>query len=162
MSQHTAKGEQIMATKAQYSVVINQPVEQVFAFMTDIRNNITWQPGAIEIKGDPDGLAQVGTRVTDVRAFLGLKMTSSYEVIEVEPNRRMGMKSLSGPFPYSGVMRFEAQGGGTRVTFEAEMEPKALFKLAGGMLASAFEKELARQLTTAKQLLEATPASVGN
>jgi hypothetical protein len=52
-------------------------------------------------------------------------------------------------------MSFEPEGGAaTRVTFDAEVEPKGFFKLAEGMLAGGMKKETETQLSTAKQLLK--------
>ncbi len=38
--------------KFQQSVTINQPVEQVFAFIRDTRNTARWHPSIVEARGD--------------------------------------------------------------------------------------------------------------
>jgi len=145
----------LMSTTVSQSVVINQPVENVFAFFADTNNITKWQTSIIESRATPEGPAQPGTKVTDVRTFLGRKMESTYEFTDVEPNKRIALRSISGPFPYQGTMNFESEGGtATRVTFDAEIEPKGFFKLAEGMLAGTMKKETETQLATAKQLLE--------
>src|SRR5207237_4581 len=119
-------------------------------FFTDSRNITKWQPSIQETKATVEGPAQVGTRVTEVRSFLGRKMESTYEITEVEPNRKMGLKSISGPFPYTGSINFEPEGDATTVTFNAEMEPTGFFKLAEGMLAGGMKKQLKDDLEQAK------------
>jgi uncharacterized membrane protein len=144
-----------MSTHVQDSITINQPVELVFTYLTDSRNITKWQPALLEARADPEGPAQVGTRVTDVRTFLGRKMESVYEITAVEPNKRMSLKSVSGPFPYQGDFLFEPEGtAATKLTFIADFEPKGFFKLAEGMLAGTLKKEVEAQLAAAKQVLE--------
>lgn len=144
-----------MSTKVQQSTTINQPIEKVFAYLTDSRNVTKWQTAIIETRATVEGPAQVGSKVTDVRTFIGQKMESTYEITEVEPNARMAFKSISGPFPYQGAITFQSLGNATEVTFAIEMEPKGFFKLAEGMLAGNINKELEGDLGRAKQLLEA-------
>jgi uncharacterized membrane protein len=88
-------------TKVEHNVVINQPIEKVFAYVSDARNNPKWQTGILDSKVTPDGPPRVGARVTDVRTFIGKKIEATSEITELEPNKRLGLKSVSGPFPYN-------------------------------------------------------------
>lgn len=140
--------------KVQHSVTIDQPVEQVFAFITDTRNTTRWQPLISEARATLEGPAQIGAQVTEVRTFIGRKMESTYEIVELEPNKRMVLKSVGGPFPYKGTITFESLGNATKVTFEAETETRGFFKLADGMIAGSMRKKWETNLSTAKQVVE--------
>jgi uncharacterized membrane protein len=142
-------------TKVERTLVINQPVERVFAYVTNPRNNPKWQPDILQSRVTPDEPTCVGTRVTDVRSLLGHKLELTTEVIEFEPNKMMRVKSASGPVPLSGCITFESIAGGTRIIFLAEAEPTGFFKLAERMFSSTWRKALEDSLNRLKELLEA-------
>jgi uncharacterized protein YndB with AHSA1/START domain len=137
-----------------FSQEINAPVEKVFAFSTDFRNNSKWQDGVIETTQTPDGPTQVGTKVKDVRTFLGQKMDSTFEVTEFEPNRKVAFKSTSGPIQFMFVQKFESTGNGTKVSVHVEMEAKGFFKLAEGALGNTLKKTFEEQSAKLKSILE--------
>ena len=140
--------------KIQQTVTINRPIEHVFAFVRDTRNTTRWHPSLSEARATPDGPAQVGTQITEVRTFIGRKRESTFEIVELEPNRRIVMKSESGPFPLKVTMTFESLGNATRIALEADAEPKGFLKLADGMIAGIVKKELETDLSAAKQVVE--------
>ena len=143
-----------MAAKVQQSITINQPIERVFAFLTDPTNTPKWQLNVLESKVMTEGPTHVGTRIIEVRSFLGRKIESTSEITELEPNKRLVFKSVFGPFPYKGTYSFESLGKTTRVTLDAEAEPKGFYKLAEGILAGGMKKQLETDVAQAKQLLE--------
>ncbi len=141
--------------KIEHSVSINQPVEQVFAFIRDTRNTARWHPSLSEARATLEGPAQIGTQVTEVRTFIGRKMESTFEIVELEPNKRIVMKSVSGPFPLKVTILFESLGKATRITLDGETEPRGFLKLADGMIAGMLQKELETDLSAAKHVVEA-------
>ena len=140
--------------KQDFTQEINAPVEKVFAFVADFRNNSKWQGGVIESTQTPDGPTQVGTKVKDVRTFLGQKLEGAYEVTELVPNKKVAFKSTSGPIQFQFEETFEPMGGGTKLTAHVEMEAKGFFKLAEGALAGNLKKEFEAQAVKLKMLLE--------
>jgi hypothetical protein len=44
----------------------------------------------------PDGPSSVGTKVTEVGSFLGVKLVATVEITALEPNRFISMKGGSG------------------------------------------------------------------
>jgi len=137
-----------------FSQEINAPVEKVFSFSTDFRNNSKWQDGVIETTQTPDGPTQVGTKVRDVRTFLGQKMDSTFEVTEFEPNKKVAFKSTSGPIQFMFSQTFEPAGSGTKVSVHVEMEAKGFFKLAEGALGNNLKKTFEEQSAKLKSILE--------
>ena len=65
------------------SIIINRPIEEVFAYLTDAGNNPQWDLGLVEVRQTPERPVGVGTRITEVRKFLGRKMETTSEVVEV-------------------------------------------------------------------------------
>jgi hypothetical protein len=60
----------------QQSVVINRPVEQVFAFVSDLENDPLWTPGAV-MRRTSQGPLGVGTTFQQYDRFMGRRMDLS-------------------------------------------------------------------------------------
>src|SRR5215510_10808433 len=116
--------------KLELSIVINRPVEVVFAFLSNPENGPKWSSSSREVKITTEGPIGVGTRFRSVRTFLGRRLESESEVVDYEPNLRYAHKSISGPFPVESSVTFERVEGGTRVTLTGVGEPGGFFKLA--------------------------------
>ena len=141
--------------KVEYSVVINQPVEEVFSFMSNVENNPLWVSGVLETKLTSPGPMAVGSTGTDVRQFLGRRMESTWEVTEHEANKKSAFKVASGPMPFEGVWTFEPVEGGTKVTFVAQGEPGGFFKLAEPLVGRIAKRQIENDHDNLKDLLEA-------
>ncbi len=72
--------------KAETSLVINRPVEKVFAFVNDSENAPQWRSSVLESRQTSEGPTCVGTTLTEVIRFLGRRIESTFEVTEYEPN----------------------------------------------------------------------------
>jgi carbon monoxide dehydrogenase subunit G len=140
--------------KQEFTQQINVPVERVFAYVTDFRNNAKWQEGVVESTQTPDGPTQLGTKFKTVRTLLGQKLEATGEVTEFEPNKKMAFKSTSGPIKFSMSQTFEADAGGTKLIFQAEVEAGGFFKLAEGALSGNMKKMFEDQIKKLEEVLE--------
>ena len=102
--------------KLEHSIVVNRPVAEVWGFISEPGSDAKWQSGVVESTKTTEGPMGVGTRIKDVRRFLGREIESEFEITEWEPNKGDAIKSLSGPFPFTGRRTFEPVDEGTRVT----------------------------------------------
>jgi carbon monoxide dehydrogenase subunit G len=142
-------------TRIERSIVIDRPVGEVWEFVHDIANDRLWQTTLIESEQLTDGPMGVGTRVREVRHFLGLKIELAWEVTEYEPTRKSAIKGISGPVPLSGGYRLEPVDAGTRFTVSGELDAHGLFRLAEPVFARMTRRELDANLGHLKDLLEA-------
>jgi hypothetical protein len=117
-----------------HSVVINRPVEVMFAFMTKPENELLWRSGLVEYRQTSDSPFGVGTTLRQATQFLGRRSVMTEVVTECEPNRLIASKLTSG-FPLRFRVTFEPVEGGTRMTGRISAEAGgftgALLKLAG-------------------------------
>ena len=136
------------------SVIINKPVEVVFAYVSDTANDPKWQSGveSVILEGPPN---VVGSKYTEVRKFMGQEMKSTLEVTAFMANTKIAAKVIKGPVPFEATITFEASGSGTRVTTHIEGEPKGFFKIAEGALRGQLEKSLEQDGEHLKAILEA-------
>lgn len=139
------------------STIIERPVEEVFAFVTDARNNILWQAdsGLKETRQVPDGPVGVGTRITEIWNFMGRRSEDTSEVTTYEPNRRYARSPVTSAGPVKGgEYTFEAVPEGTRWTSVVRVQAGGLFAIAEPLLASTMRKGFEQNMATAKALLE--------
>ena len=142
-------------TKIQSSIVIDRPIDEVFEFTHDPTKDALWQTTLVESKQVTEGPMGVGTRLRQVRHFLGLRIEMALEVTEYEPNGRSAVKTVSGPVPLSGSYVLEPVDGATRLTVAGELDAHGLFKLAEPVFARITGRELEANLGHLKDLLEA-------
>lgn len=139
--------------RIEFSIDVDRPPSEVFAYLTDAESLPEWQSSAVEAHWE--GEKTSGARVKEVRKFLGRRMESELEVAEYEPDRRFALKVLSGPVPFSAQHTLEPRNGGTRLTFVGEGEPGGFFKLAEPIVARTAERQFKSDFETLKDVLEA-------
>jgi uncharacterized membrane protein len=153
-SNHRGK-EILVAIREEHSVVINRPVEEVFAFATDPNNDPLWQSTSLETEQMSEGAVDVGTTFRNTSKFLGRRIESSFEVTENEPPHKQCVRVISGPIPGSGCYLFEsADGGSTRFTQTFEAEVGGFFRLAEPLVGRALRRQMQADMETLKDLLE--------
>jgi uncharacterized protein YndB with AHSA1/START domain len=133
------------------SIVIDRPVEQVFAYVTDASKAPGWQGGVEAVEGQA---STVGSQYTEVRKFMGREMRSVLELTAFEPNARWAAKVVKGPVPYEVSIQFEPSDGGTRLTTRVDGEPTGFFKVAEGMVKGQLEKSIEEDIKRLKGILE--------
>ena len=141
--------------KVEHTVVINRPVGEVFSYLTNPDNLPEWQSGVTEARKEGEGLLGAGSRLTEVRTFLGKRISSTLEVTAYEPDREFSIRVVTGPIPFAVRHVFEPADGGTRITFSGEGEPGNLFKLAEPLVARAVKRQSEADFATLKRVLEA-------
>ncbi|TEU13463.1 MAG: hypothetical protein E3J21_18580 [Anaerolineales bacterium] len=142
--------------KIEQSVVINRPIEEVFAFVTDYETHLQWQSGVLEAKITSEGPLGVGSQYTYMMQLLGRRLETAGEITEHEPPSKHGWKATSGPFPvFQGGFLFEAVDGSTKVTMVTEAEAGGFFKLAEPLALRMTQRQLETSLNNLKDLLEA-------
>jgi uncharacterized membrane protein len=135
------------------SVVINRPLEECFAYLTDLANDLEWRREWIDAENTTHGPHGVGARYRLTGALLGRRIATEYEAIAYEPNRLAAWKAVSGPLPLIFSRAFESVEGGTRVTMHYEGDG-GLLKLAGPLVAGIGRRQLEGDFPKLKQQLE--------
>ncbi|HEY5670008.1 MAG TPA: SRPBCC family protein [Anaerolineales bacterium] len=104
--------------KVKGSILINAPVEKVFAFMDDPCNLPEIWPSMIETHAK--GPSSAGGQDFEWEyKMAGLRIKGESEVVERIPNRKMITKSKKG-IETTFVWDYVSEAGGTRLTVEAE------------------------------------------
>lgn len=139
------------------SIIIERPIEDVFAFLTDARNNPLWQAnvGLKATRQEPEEPVGVGTRITETWHFLGRTTEATREITEYEPNHKCTQQHLRGTSPIKeGTLLFEPMADRTRCIYTVLIQAEGVFALAESFLANSLKKGLETSLAEAKHVLE--------
>jgi hypothetical protein len=141
--------------RAEESIFVERPIEEVFAYLTDLERVPDWQTNVLFLQLQGSGGLRTGARLVELRKFLGRKVESVVEVTEYEPPFRYTIAVQSGPIPFSISNALSEAGGGTRIDAVVEGEPGRFFGLVEWRVVKAVERELWNSLATLKDVLEA-------
>lgn len=135
------------------SIIINRPIEEVFAFTSETKNLPLWQTDVVEARHTPEGPVQVGTKMAITRAMMGRKIEGTADIVEYAPPTRYAYKTTSGP-EVTGVNICEAVTGGTKFTTMFDMLTGGVLSLADPLVARTIKRSVETGLATLKEVLE--------
>ena len=88
----------------------------------------------------PDPL-ELGARFEVEASFLGRSLPLTYETVEIERPRRVTVRADSGTFSSVDTLTFEPEpGGGTLVTYDADLRLKSALKLFDPLMGIGFNR----------------------
>ncbi|HEY7619240.1 MAG TPA: SRPBCC family protein [Solirubrobacteraceae bacterium] len=102
------------------TVVIDRPIEEVFAFLADGENDAKFSKRVLEIRQTTEGPPGVGTVYASTVKDGGVKFKRQFELTEVEPSTRIRWREVStGPVvtPEGGYDLASAGEGKTQLSF---------------------------------------------
>jgi uncharacterized membrane protein len=145
--------------KIESSIVIERPVEQVFAFLADLENAPKWQSGLTDSTKLTDGAIGVGTKFREVIRIVGRPVETVCEITAYEPGRRMQFKSNSSKvIQYTVEYSFHAVGNDTRIEATGETQLGGLWRVIELLFAGEVKREAKAELQRLKEVLEAEPS----
>ena len=138
------------------SIVIKRPIEESFAFLANLANDVKWHSAFVEVRntsGDSNG---VGAKFLVFEGLLGRRTTGTeYEVTEYEPNRIAAWKTVSGPLPLKFWRTFECLEGGTRFAVRYEGEPRGFLRLVWPLITRIVKRQQGGDMRKLKELMDA-------
>lgn len=142
-------------TDVSVSVVIDRPAEEVFAYLADMENNPKWQKGQQDCEWTSEPPLGLGSTYNQKAKFLGKEISSTFEVVEFEPGRKIRIKSTSGTMPID-VTREVGPLNGDRCEVSAHVRgnPPMVFRLLGPVLDRMVRKSVDGDYQRLKTLLE--------
>ena len=138
------------------SIVINHPIEEVFAFVANFENHPKWESNFQKVKLLASIPTGVGTTYQCELKLPGQTAMSKFEITEYEVNKKIAFEAeAAGPAKPNGSFLFEAVPGGTKTTLLPRPEFRGIFKLLEPMMAGYVRKQNQEHLIKLKQILEA-------
>jgi hypothetical protein len=149
------KGSHAMTVDVVTEIVIDRSVHQVASYAADPSHAPEWYANIERVEWKTPRPAAVGSAVAFVARFLGRRLAYTYEVVELEPGRRLVMRTQEGPFPMETTYTWEAVGeGSTRMTLRNRGEPTGFAKVTAPVMEAAMRRANRKDLATLKRLLE--------
>ncbi len=151
-------------TDIQTEIEIERPRAEVAAYAADPDHAMDWYANIKAVQWETREPLAVGARIAFVAAFLGRRMSYTYEVTEFEPNVRMVMRTTDGPVAMETIYTWQdTPTGGTRMALRNRGEPAGIHRIAAPAMARAMRSANRKDLARLKTVLEsgATPERTG-
>jgi uncharacterized protein YndB with AHSA1/START domain len=136
-----------------FTIMINQPVEKVFSYVTSVENHKAWQASIVEASVTPAGPIALGSIYHYVSNVMGHRIESQMQVSAFEPNKQWSVKTVGVPRPVETVYLFAPSGNATQLSISMELTggyPAA----AEAMVKQQMQKSLQEQGERIKQMVE--------
>ena len=104
-------------------IIINRPVEEVFDFLADGRNELHYNPHMLRIEQVPAGPVGRGTQFRTEVTTRGRSMEMAYEITAYERPQRLAARTIKAPIDVQSTETFDPVPGGTCMRWLWEVEP---------------------------------------
>jgi uncharacterized membrane protein len=146
-----------MATTIKANTIINKPVDEVFAYVIDVKTWPRWESGLIKAEKTSDAPLNVGTTFRGMNQALGQRMEWTSEVTNYIPSKSWGQKIVSKGWSTEERLSFEPfQGSTTKFSLVSELEMGGLLRLFAPFVARKMQKQIEKNLVRLKYILEAS------
>jgi hypothetical protein len=135
-------------------IVINRPMEEVFDFVADERNEPLFNPQMSRAELISDGPIGVGTRFRAEMISMGRPVEMVIDFTGYERPRRLASSTHMSSMDVQYTLTFEPVPEGTRMRWSGGLEPRGILKLMGPMVASMGRRQEQRIWAGLKHLLE--------
>lgn len=143
-----------MAVDVQVETIIDSPQDRVASYAGDPTNAPEWYANIRSVDWQTPPPVAVGSRIDFVAQFLGRRLAYTYEVVELEPGRRLVMRTADGPFPMETTYTWEAVANDkTRMTLRNRGTPSGFSRIAAPMLERAMRRATTKDLDRLKAIL---------
>lgn len=143
-------------TTFETSVVIARPLDEVFAFTTDISNNIKWQKILVDAGLTKGDAIDVGSTYRYTVKFMGKRIETEAVVTDFQKNRLFSAKALRGPVAGEFQLEFEPVPAGTALTTRCRAE-LGFFRYTKPLALRLAKDQYRRDLDALKDILEDCP-----
>jgi uncharacterized protein YndB with AHSA1/START domain len=132
---------------------INRPVEEVFDFVADERNEPRYNPRMARAEKISPGPIAPGTRFRAEFASRGRPVATT-EITAYERPRRLASATHMAAMDVRGTLAFDPIPEGTRMRWSWDLEPHRLFKLIGPVIAHVGRRQEEATWASLKRFLE--------
>jgi uncharacterized membrane protein len=144
-----------MSVDVTTEIVITRPPADVAAYARNPDNAPRWYVNIKSVEWKTSPPLTVGSRVAFVAHFLGRRLAYTYDIVDLEPETRLVMRTSDGPFPMETTYTWEpAPGGATRMTLQNRGKPSGFGAIVSPLMASAMRRANQKDLARLKSILE--------
>jgi uncharacterized protein YndB with AHSA1/START domain len=148
-----------MAGRFEGTVVVDRPIEEVFAFLADGENDPKFSPRVLEMRKTTDGPPGVGTRYASTVKDAGMKTQREFELTEFDAPTTIRWAERSKNLvtaPEGGYHLEPAGDGRTKLTVFNSLEGHGFGKLLEGIALRSARKGADDFARSIKRAVEAS------
>lgn len=106
------------------SILVLNSTQEVFAFLNRCESHLKFIPRMTALSQTSQGVfGQAGTTLSGMLNYFGFRIPVQYEIIEVEPNKKLAMKGQMGPVLFKDGYILNEKGNGTEIRFWLDLTP---------------------------------------
>lgn len=136
------------------NIIINKSISAVYDYASNPDNAPEWYDNIKSVEWMSEKPLQIGSKVAFVAQFLGKRMAYTYEIIELEPNRKLTMKTSEGPFPMETIYQwFEIDEHSTKMVLQNRGKPSGFSKLFTPFMSVMMKKANNKDLKKLNKIL---------
>jgi hypothetical protein len=139
-------------------IVINWPVDAVFDFVADERNEPRYNPRMLRVEKLSPGPIGLGTRFRTAMTSRPRPAEMTIEWIGYDPPRRLASWTHLSTMEIRGALTFDPVPEGTRMRWSWVAQPGGVFKLLTPVVARTGRRQEQRIWANLKRVLEAQAA----
>ena len=139
-------------------IVIDRPVQMVFDYVADQRNEPQYNPRMVRAEKITPGPVGKGTRFRSAVTSMGRTAEMLIEFTVYDRPTRLASATTMRQADISYTLIFEPASSGTRMRWSGQVRPKGAAKLLGPLIVSVGRHQEQRIWASLKQHLEAAPA----
>jgi carbon monoxide dehydrogenase subunit G len=128
------------AMRYRREIEVTAAPDATFAYLSDFANTAEWDPGIAEARRLTPPPTAVGSRFEIIALFRGRHQRFEYVVTELSDGSRIALRGDGEKACSDDVISVAASGSGTRVTYEADLRLKGLYRVAEPFLRSTFRR----------------------
>lgn len=140
-------------------IVINRPVDEVFDFVADERNEPQYNPRMLRAEKISPGPVGLGTRFRAEISTIGRPAEMTIENTGYERPRRLESSTRLSTMDIDGALTFEPVPGGTRMQWAWEVRPRGVLRLMAPLVARMGRRQERTIWTSLKRVLGARGAA---
>lgn len=110
--------------RVESGILVSKSTEEVFSFLNACESHRRFIPRMTSLEQTSAGaFGQVGTRLSGMLNYFGIRIPVQYEIIEVTPEERLAMKGEMGPVLFKDGYILKNQGNKTEIRFWLDLAP---------------------------------------
>jgi hypothetical protein len=122
------------------SFVTHTPIATAFDYLSRFSTAAEWDPGVVRARDLTDESVRVGSRYEIVSSFLGREVPLVYEVVDLVVPTLVRLRADNASVQSLDAILLAETDLGTRVTYDAVLEPKGVARLVSPFLSWWFRR----------------------
>ena len=135
------------------TVTIDRPPAEVFAFLAAFENLSRWNYAISQTRNITSGPVRVGSQYRQTRT-VPRRSEETFEVTDFEPDRRIAIRGVLGPFAAELTYLLDRTGDATTLTNAVHLQPPGVLSVIAPLATARIKSAVAANLDRLKQILE--------